>query len=299
LAVKKIPLGATIDGAYMFFFRNIVSIIGTVWFPAVVFVAVVGGLVLAMVPLDWLNGHFVQPGDVESFIVSRTGTLLVAVPVISLVGLLTGAMTKVGILERAVGNRTGLTLFYFSLGGPVWRMIGAEIVTAIAVIVLAVAGIIVGVALHFAVSAIPNIPLAAVVLFDILQAIGLIVAVVYVSVRLFFFLPAVVVVENRIGLGRSWSLGGGNVGLAIIVFLAVVLPISFVVGTVSNFVTMPIMFAHMTNLGDHPSPAETLALLKAMLPLLPVMIGFQLISSLVITGTYLGAVGKAYREVTG
>lgn len=296
--MKKIPLGATIDGAYMFFFRNIVSIIGIVWFPSVVFLAIMAAFVLTLVPLDWLTGHFVRPADIDSFVVARMTRLFFAMPIIAVAGLVIGAMIKVGILERAVGNRSGTTLFYFSLGSPVWRMVGGEIVTAIVMMALAVVSIAVGIALHFAVSAIPHVPLGVVILFDVLQAIGLIVAVVYLSVRLLFFLPAVIVVENRIGLGRSWALGCGNVGMAIIVFLAVVFPISFVVGTISNFVTMPIMFSHMTALGSHPSPAESMAMLKAMLPIFPVMLVFQLISSLVITGTYLGAVGKAYREVT-
>ena len=40
---------------------------------------------------------------------------------------------------------------------------------------------------------------------------------IYAAVRLVFFLPAVVVAEEQIGLGRSWALGRGNFWRIIIV----------------------------------------------------------------------------------
>jgi hypothetical protein len=207
-------------------------------------------------------------------------------------------MMRVGILERVLGNRTGLTLFYFSLGSRVWRMAGTVILAGIIMCAVAIVEVAIGVALHFAISAVPNIALGWVILFDVVQAIALIVALIYIAVRLFFFLPAVIVAENRIGFRRSWSLAAGNAGRAIVIVLAVVVPVWFVAGIVSEFAIMPTLFPLITELGNQPDPAEAAAFLKALLPILPILAVIHLISALVITTTLLGAIGTAYRAVT-
>ena len=293
--MKKIDIEATVVGAYRFFFHNIISIIGTVWFPALILVALVAGCVLAIVPHAWLTGTVDVP-DAETFLVTKFSLIAAAVPLVGFAGLVIGAMIRVGILERALGIRTGRTLFYFSLGLPVWRMVAAEIVAVAVVVVLMLAEIAAGVAAHFAISAFA--PGWVVVLFDVVQVIALIVLFVYVGVRLFVFLPAVVVAESRIDLGRSWALGHGNAGRMIVVFLAVIIPVSIVTSIINDVTVLPIFMTNAQHLGPTPTPDEVTAFFRALMPFLPVFVTVQLLGALVSTGTCLGAIGTAYKSAT-
>jgi hypothetical protein len=295
--MKKLALAATLDAAYGFFFRNIISIVGIVWFPALVFACIAVALVLALVPHEWLT---LSPAtvDLETFVTTRLPVFVRVMPLVGLAGLVTISMMRVGILERALDNRAGLTLFYFSLGSRVWRMAGGTILAGIALSVVAIVEVVIGVALHFAMSAVPGIGLGWVILFDIVQTIALLVVLAYIGVRVCFFLPAAIVAENRIGFRRSWSLASGNVGRAIVIILAIVIPVWFVSSIVSEFAILPTFFPAMTKLGSQPDPAQAAALLKAMLPVLPILAAVHLIGALVMTGTLLGAIGKAYRAVT-
>jgi hypothetical protein len=296
--MRKIARAATIDAAYGFFFRNIISIIGIVWFPALIFAGVAAAVIATVVPHEWLFTPFNGPADLETFVETRLSVFMTATPIIGFVGLVTVSMMRVGILERVLGNRTGLTLFYFSLGGRVWRMAGAAVLAGIVMGAVALVEIVAGVALHFAVSAIPNIALGLVILFDVLQVIAWIVALVYIGIRQFFFLPAVIVAENRIGFRRAWSLGAGNVGRALVVLLAIVVPICFVTGIISEFSIMPALFPVMEKFSSRPDPEMAGAFLNALLPVLPIMLIIHLIGALAVTGTLLGAIGRAYQAVT-
>jgi len=296
--MKKIPLEETIIDAYKFFFQNIISIIGTVWFPVVVFVAVFGALIVSIVPHEWLTGHFVAPPNPEAFFLSRLGLIFAAEAIVLPLGLLISAMIRVGVLRLAVGENTGVTLIWFSLGAKVWRMVGAMFLTVIGCVV--VAGVAIGavVLAYGLLQAIPHLPAAVTVLVTVILAIAAIVGVIYVLVRQFFFLPAVIVAENKIGLKRSWALGQGNVWRAIVIWLAVIIPISMVTGFITNVTLLPVFMTQAAQLGSNPSPAEMMGLLTALLPVLPAFIIIELLSSLVMLGTMFGAVGKAYKAVT-
>lgn len=296
--MKKIPLEQTIIDAYKFFFQNIISIIGTIWFPVVVFVAVLAAMLINIVPHEWLTGHFVAPPNPEAFVLSRLGLIFAAEAVIMPLGLVISAMIRVGILRLAVDDNHGLTLFWFSLGAKVWRMVGAMFLTVFGCIV--VIGVAAGavVLAYCLLQAIPHMPTAVTVLVTVILVIAAIVGVIYVLVRQFFFLPAVIVAENKIGLKRSWALGKGNVWRAIVIWLAVIIPISMVTGIITNATLMPVFITQAAHFGPHPSPDEMMGLLTALLPVLPAFIVIELLSSLVMLGTMFGAIGKAYKAVT-
>lgn len=295
--MNRIPIGATLDDAYRFFFRNFLAIVGTAWFPALVFATLVGAFLIALVPHGWQLPQTVEPEGFADFLRPRLHLLFLSMPVIAISGLLAGAMIKVGILERALGLRTGRTLFYFSLGAPVWRMAAVSLVNFLVLLVLMVIEIIAAVALHHAVAA--QVSSGWVILFNIVQVIGWIALFVYCNVRLFFFLPAVVVAEQRLGLARSWSLGGGNVGRAIVVFLAVVLPVGFVTSMIGNGLMMPVLGDHLLQINGQPDPAVLGRFFAALLPLIPVMVGVHLVGALVVTGTLMGGIARAYKAVAG
>jgi hypothetical protein len=293
--VRKIPLGATLDDAYKFFFRNIVSIIGTVWFPAALFTALIAAFLFAVLPHDWHGVENVSADQIAQFVKPRLGLFFVGAPLIAITGMLASAMIKAGIMQRALGQRSGLTLFYFSLGAPVWRMAGATIVAVLVLMVLAVLEITAGVALHFALSS--QISRGWAILFDVVQVIFWLVVFVYCNVRQFFFLPAVIVAENRIGLVRSWTLAGGNVGRAVVIFLAVVLPVWFVTSLIVNGMVVPVIGDHLMIHGE-PDPAKLRAFFAALLPIIPAVVAVHALGALVVTGTLIGGIAKAYKAVT-
>lgn len=301
--MKKLPIETTVVEAYKFFFTRFLSIIGTIWFPILVFAAIVAGFAAAIVPHEWLTGNFQPVQDPEIFFSSRLGLIVLAVFCILIAGLVIGAMIRVGVLRVALGQTTGTTLFYFSLGAPVWRMIAAQLLAVIiGICVVFAAAFVVGL-INGVLAAIPNTPAAVTILVNVVLAIAAIIGVFYFLARLVFFLPAVVVAENRIGLGRSWALGAGNVLRIIVVFLAVVIPIYIVFNIAIYGVMFSTLAVHIDQLAalpkDDPDPAEVFAILKLMLPMLPVMIGVIILYALAMMGTMLGAIAKGYKAVAG
>ncbi len=77
------------------------------------------------------------------------------------------------------------------------------------------------------------------VIVDAAAVIAAIVVPIYAFFRFWFFLPAVVVAEDRFGLGRSWTVGGGNVARAIVIFLAIAFSVEIVFGILMSFFMPP------------------------------------------------------------
>lgn len=294
--MKKIPLEATVVDAYKFFFSNIISIIGTVWLPFLIFAAVAGAFVVNLVPHDWLIGHFEPPTDPAGFVRDHIGVIALAVPSLIITGLLTGAMIKVGILRLALGEAHGVTLIWFSLGARVWRMIAASFVLVFVWGVIEFAGVVVVGGVNAAFIA-AHASTVVVALTNVVLVIAIIVAAIYILARLFFFLPAIIVAENKVGLSRAWDLGKGNVWRIVVVLLAVIIPVYMVTGFVIYATVIPTVFVQVINI-QPDGPAKGLAFLKSLWPLLPVIVGIELIAGLFISGTILGAIGKAYKAVT-
>ncbi len=130
--------------------------------------------------------------------------------------------------------------------------------------------------------------------------LGVVVAffLIYAGVRLFFFLPAVVVAENRIGLGRSWSLGGGNFWRIFFVWLLIVVPVGFVAGIALQMTILPVVFMEAMKLPHEPEPKEVIAFLQGLLPLLPVIFTILILWGIAVRGLVMGAIGSAYNAVT-
>jgi hypothetical protein len=126
-------------------------------------------------------------------------------------------MIGVGVTELALGKRSGLTLVYFSLGAPVWRLIGAWLLFILAMILIYIGDIILTVIVAVAGSigvkslALPQggeaIAIGLLVIFCFVLFIG---SLVYVMARITFLIPPVVVNENKIDLGRGWELTRGS-----------------------------------------------------------------------------------------
>ena len=184
-------------------------------------------------------------------------------------------------------------------------MLAAEFLAILAIILIALmtAGVV-GAAFVIAGKSIPKYSGAVDVVVGIIAACWF----VYACVRLIFFLPAVVVAEERIGLGRSWELGGGNFWRIFAVMFVVIVPVAIGLAIVQNAVVGPFMPLMQPN-AFHPgmTPGEMADVYNgdvqsdafAAAQHAAVLIVFSLIQELVYLGLGNGAVGKAYLAVTG
>ena len=299
-----IPLGKTIEASYRFAFANILSVFGIVWLPSLIFLAVLGVAAWLVWPdIQTLQSVHLQGGNGSHFALTdedRDQVMHVlrsagrfAVPV-GLAGLAMRAMIAVGVLEKALGRRERPVFVYFSLGAPVWRMIGASLMAGIAVfgVVLAtgfaVAGLLWGVA-HYAGG------ISGLAKFASVAAAA--TWIVYVALRLVFFLPAVVVAEERIGLARAWALGRGNVWRILGLMLAVLLPAAIVDGILSRLLTGGMTMTAIA--GQAASPAQALAaVLSRLHGVWPLLLALDIVYVTLMTGLALGAMANAYKAVT-
>ena len=215
------------------------------------------------------------------------------------------AMVTVGLQERALGRAQGPAVFYFSLGAAVWRMIGASILMfLLLILILVLLAVATGVFWYVAVTFIPHAGMAV----AIIAVIAAVCWYIYAVVRFSFFLPAVVVAENQIGIGRSWELGGGNFWRIFAVIFVALVPVSIGLAIVQNAVVGPMMMAGFTPPKIHPGMnlhdilEFYAAIAKPMLQQFhnawPFLIVFAVIREVVLLGLVNGAIGKAYLAVT-
>ena len=287
--MNKIPVGETVSGAYSFAFTKILSVLGVFWLPYLLFGVIVAAAV-----------HFLAPG-LPSQIMHGPWDLSLAMSfrrvsgIIFLVGILASAMVTVGLQRKALGLHPGPMFFFFSLGAPVWLLIVAYILAILVIIFVVAITVGVCVAVWFAAGHIGS-PAGAVAL----RAIAIIAGVcwlIYLEVRLLFFLPAVVVAENTIGLGRAWTLAGGIFWRIIGVLIVVFLPVAIGFGMVSNALIGP--FIPM-NFLTHP-PADPSAFITVMMQQLrvigPLYLILAFVERVVFWGLGNGAIATAYRHL--
>ncbi len=294
--MKKIPLESTIVGSYRFLFSNIVSIMGTIWFPIALLLALVGALVCSIIPHDWCQGGF-KPDEVKDVVLSHLPMIVFGLFAIFIVALLVRAMITVGILRHAIGEKTSTTFVYFSLGARVWRMVGVVLLTAIVYCMLEIGAILLFAISNGIMAIVPNVPTAVVALVNFALAVAAVVFVVYVMLRLFFFLPAVVVAENKLGVARAWELGKGNVWRMIAVMIVVVLPVCVVAAGAMYLMLVPTVIVEVIR-HQPQGPEVAVAVINSLWPLLPVIAAVELILVIAVTGLTLGAIGHAYKAIT-
>jgi uncharacterized protein YjeT (DUF2065 family) len=297
--MNKIPVGETISGAYGFAFADFLSVLGIAWLPHVVYVLLIAGIVYGLapeLPNQLMHGQF----DITTlYALRRIGGL------IWLIGIVVQSMVTVGLQRKALGEMPGATFFYFSLGAPVWRMIGAVFLAIIAyvIIILLTAGVTAALVIA-AIKFIAGFGKAVGVILGIIAVCW----IIYAAVRLFFFLPAVVVAEGQIGLIRSWELGGGNFWRIFAVCFVVFVPVAIGFGIIQNALIGPFLPPDlMTHFRPNMTPDQFgefyVSILKdmfqAMRAALPLIIVLAIIRSIVFLGLGNGAVAKAYLGVTG
>src|SRR5579862_8547194 len=175
----KLPIERTIVDAYRFAFGGFLSVLGTLWLPYLILMIIVFGLVRLVAP------------DVPEMV--RTGALdlgagmelLRLAVVVCVIAFIVSAMIVVDLQNKALGTKTGPRWFYFSLSGPVWRMAAATFLAVIVIGIVAFVTGLIGVAIWSAVGG-----LATAALIRVIAVAAATAVVVYIAVRLVFFLPA-------------------------------------------------------------------------------------------------------------
>jgi hypothetical protein len=293
--MSKIPVGETISEAYSFGFTRFLSVLGVTWFPYLVtLVACVGLAYLAAPDLfrQLSHGQF----DPTVFVANLPHLLGVA-SLTWILFFIASCMVRVGLLRLALGLHPGPVFIFFSLGSEVWMMVGAIF---LAVLVAILVGVLTAAAVAAIMFGSQMIHVAAAARgIDALAIIAGVLWFVYFYVRLMFFLPAVVVAEKEVGLGRSWTLGGGNFWRIVIIAIVVFVPVAIGFGMVESAITGPFMI--QTDIFQHPDQLTPQTLSKALahdLALLgPLYFLLAFIRTILFEGLGAGVVGSAYRGV--
>jgi hypothetical protein len=221
---NKIPVGATIARAYGFAFGNIINNLGAIWMPVV---------------LLWIASYFfvARYNSAAVGLVSRGPQgLRQALPLILASGVLLLLLVScqvAALTKESLGLRTGNAFLQFPFGAPMWRLLLSYLLFAVAIIAIYIAILIVSLigaaVLGLFARYVPGRATMAVVgIVGDLGAIAVFCAIIYIVVRLSFFLAPVAVAERRITLIRGWLLTHGNFWRIFLLLLSVIVPVLLV-----------------------------------------------------------------------
>ena len=283
----KIPVERSIADGYGFAFRHFVSVLGTVWLPYLV-------LLIVSLALVWLiTPNLIGMLEMQELDVAALTSLARLAVLVGVLAFITGCMVTVGVQRKALGLHPRTVWIYFSLGAEVWRMAGAFLLAGIVVVLIALLTGGVCMAIWFAADRLG----AAARTIQVLDACASLAFIIYISLRLLFFLPAVVVMEGVLGLERAWTLGGHNFWRILIVAFAVILPVALVFHILSWAIFGPIAGLGM---GQDLTPHEMLrALLHNFGTASPFAFLFEILERIVLLGLTNGAVASAYLAIAG
>jgi hypothetical protein len=214
----KLPVERTIADAYRFAFLRFLSVLGTIWLPYLILIVIVLGLIRLIAPDV---PKMLATGELD---VAAGMELLRLAALVSIFAFLAAAMVTVDLQRKAMGTQMDLPYVFFSLRAPVWRMAGASF---LGMVVIGIVALVAG-GICFAIWWVAGSlgPVGA--LIRLISVLATIAVIFYIALRLMFFLPAVVVAEDSIGLERAWNLGRRNFWRILIVTIAVAVPIVFV-----------------------------------------------------------------------
>jgi hypothetical protein len=282
----KLPVERVIADAYRFAFGRFLLVLGTIWLPYLVLSLITFGLIRAVapdVPKMLASGELDLGAGMEQL---RLGIL------VGIFAFIVGAMVTVDLQRKTMGTKTGRPYVFFSLAGPVWRMAGASFLAVIVAGVVAAVAVLVCFAIWSAAGALG----AAGALIRVIAVLATVALIIYIMLRLMFFLPSVVVAENSIGLDRAWILGGHNFGRILLVSIAVVLPVVIVFHLASWA-----LFGPLPGLHELGAQGGLKALLRAGSmqygPKGYLMLFLEIIERILLLGLLNGAVASAYLAV--
>lgn len=314
--MDKIPVAATIGGAYRFAFARFFGNLGVVWVPAAL--AMVGAwyfIPVYMTAMTAMTSHMGNPPDPQAMM-SGMLQFYRALIVFWLVVLLLRAEIMLGLMRRALGLGTGPSIVYLSIGKSFWRLAGAYLSVAIILLVadivlsigLGVAGAVAGIVTALAAGGDKTVTGPIVIAAIGIGVVVLLCALLYIAVRLTFLLTPVVVDEERFDLTKPWKLTRGNFWRIFAIGAAVFVPISILIWLVSVPLYLGALwpyplFPHVP-MGPHDMPAMMADMQKLMTGMLArarahwfLLVPVMLASSTLIYGIAAGAAASAYRAL--
>ncbi|HEY2068314.1 MAG TPA: hypothetical protein VGG48_02070 [Rhizomicrobium sp.] len=224
--MEKIPVGETLRGAYEFTFANYLRLIGVSWVSS----ALLFALMLWQV-MPYTAAMAAAPGDAGAALFAVSHLLLFEAGSFFLLTVLALGYAKVA-LDRPVR----WPFFYLGFDGDFWwlllnfffvLLILMAALFVISLVMAAVLGVFAGSMLANQAQAAPAMQGYAIIAATVIYAV-----MAFVFVRFAIFLPAIVVVEKGLGIGRNWALSSGNFFRLLVVFIGALLPvIGFGVGT--------------------------------------------------------------------
>lgn len=217
--LNKLPVAQTINRAYGFVFGRIGTLVRITWVPAVL--SAVLGFVIDRNSLRFQDAA--EGGGEDAGLYLLMGSLSLTT------SLFLSAVAASGIIREVLAPGTARGNFYFPTGRTELRLFMANLRMTLAITALVVLAFLVTIAalaiagVNFMDAEEPPATLAT-------AAAGMVAlaSFVYVAVsalRLAFFLPAAVVVETGAGLRRAHALSEGNFFRALIVLIAILIPI--------------------------------------------------------------------------
>src|SRR5579863_10443171 len=148
--MNKIPVGATIAQSYRFAFRSFLKILGVMWLP----------MAITMLPGIFIQQRMIAlQGQISAGNLSVFRQIWPILLPFYLVIFVLLFMQVIGIAKLAL-NKAGPGWFYFSLGRPVWRLIGSFLLLIVAVFVgwlaMVLGAVVVGIILGLLAKAVNN-----------------------------------------------------------------------------------------------------------------------------------------------
>lgn len=286
--MNKIPVGQTINYAYSFAFGHFGGVLGIVWVPLLILCVAGYFLFLPMfmtmmgIAAGAAQGGFVDPTAFAQMIMQFLGSLIL----FALVALVMGCVVMTGVTRLALGLDKP-TAIYFNVGRQVWLLLGAMLLYIVIIIIIEIVFSIVLIAIA---SVLANMDPRTMGIVTSVLTIAYVVFLLFVVIRLSYFIAPVVVSEDKIDLKRGWDLTRGNVWRIIGIWLATVLPplIVFYIAVIG--LVMALGMPAMTN-GGTPGQLPV-ALMIAL------VVAYLLFATLMV-GMANGAAAFSYKAVAG
>ncbi len=284
--MNTFPAGKTIVDAYRFTFGHLGTIIGLVWLPMVL------ATLLNFLPA--VGGNYGEPASIP--LTAGNGTIESVA--ISLLTQLIYSIIYVAVTRQALGLRQGPAMVHFALGLQEFRVFGAIILFVLA----GFAAVLIYMMVLIPVAALAGMQggSAVAAVAGGLIAFGGGMAIIYVMMRLGFFLVPVTVIENRVDLARGWALARGNFWRIILVLLAVVMPLLIVEASAILVLMGREIAAAMPPLGasEESLQGHMMMLKDVILHHMPGILGITLILVPFNFGLGVSASAFAYRSIT-
>ncbi len=309
--MSKIAVFRSLGRGYDFGFGRFTTALAVCWLPyALIGVAAffllipsIGSMlqdVLQNMPPNGTTLDDAQKNALAQHLVMKFGGLYRQIILYSLICMFLRAMIAVGLTRASVGlEEKGF--FYFSLSAPVWNLFLSWIATFLIVyavqVILAIIAVIIGL---FICLPLIKVSIAAAIGVGILLYLSMLCGVIYVAIRLNFFLPPIIVSEKKIDILRSWNLSEGNVWRIIGIYIGIALPFIALLVLADTAILIAVVPHLQLGLIDWHAmgPGHWEALMRTasdVLPLLPPLLAAAFLAKVLFAAMLYAATARAYR----